>query len=79
MKRNSIQKQLKKDLSVASNSDFSSLMEKCENGGYEAECVTTNGNTIRRSRSKFIYYALGLFILIAIAVTIHILSYKTLK
>ena len=73
MKRNSIQKQLKKDLSVASNSDFSSLMEKCENGGYEAECVTTNGNTIRRSRSKFIYYALGLFILIAIlACVIHI-------
>lgn len=67
MKRREIEKQLKKDLSVSSHSDFSKIMERCRSEeGKVGVLVPAIGAEVERKRSKF-RYILWLFAILVLA------------
>lgn len=75
MKKHSIKKQLKQDLSVASRSDFSTLLEKCNEGeGLTCEVAYATGGTTTMRGSRLRLICITLAILLAILATVIYLT-----
>ncbi len=70
MKNRKIEKQLKRDLSVASNSDFNALMDKCKSNNVTVRERAIAGGGCERSfnRSAFRYIAIGALLLLLVGV-----------
>ena len=79
MKRREIEKQLKKDLSVSSHSDFSKIMGRCRSEeGKVGVLVPAIGAEVERKRSKFRYilWLFAILVLTCLIATVMLLDNK---
>ena len=79
MKGRDIKRQLKNDISSASNSSFSAIMERCEGESVQSEAmlVTPEGHTSTEKSRRWIYVALAMLALFFVIYAIIFFNQKS--